>query len=117
MNDGKDWVQRYEEVTAERDRLRSWLAMRVEERLADYLRSLAVSRDDALVVVQPPTGEKLAEAIGSCRETVSRLLADWNRRGLIAIRRAGGGEARGITLTPELFVEMDRVHDLGRKPR
>lgn len=63
----------------------------VEVRLARTLVMLA--RDDgaepvegALVLRSRPTQAELASMVGTCRETVSRQVAAWQRRGLVSLR-------------------------------
>ncbi len=72
---------------------------RAPRRLARTLNALAeerglLQRDPAgryrLLVRDPPSGLQLAELAGMARETVSRLLAEWERRGWIGGRRGGG---------------------------
>jgi CRP-like cAMP-binding protein len=98
--------------------LQRWLRMRVEERLADYLRGLAWDRGGELVVVQPPTSAGMGQVIAACREEVARVVASWERRGFITTRRSGDygrGKIKGMTLKPALFAEMERLALLGRK--
>lgn len=61
----------------------------VEEKLACFLLDFAggqVSNDGKIRVVLTLTREEIAEMIGSTRETVTRLFADFKRKGLIEVR-------------------------------
>jgi CRP-like cAMP-binding protein len=67
--------------------------MDVEERLRRTLISLAKDDGDpvtdGLQVRRRPTQQELANMIGSCRETVSRTLAELSRKGLVVPRGRG----------------------------
>ncbi len=74
--------------------------MDVEERLRRTLIGLASDDGEhiaeGLVVRRRPTQQELANMIGSCRETVSRTLADLGRKGLVVARGRGLLLARGF---------------------
>lgn len=74
--------------------------MDVEERLRRTLIGLAADDGEqvteGLVVRRRPTQQELANMIGSCRETVSRTLADLGRKGLVVARGRGLLLARGF---------------------
>ncbi|MFH2007824.1 MAG: Crp/Fnr family transcriptional regulator [bacterium] len=77
------------------------LALRdVSVRLARTLVKLA--RDDAegteeRVIRRRPTQQELANMVGSCRETVSRAMAGFTRKGLVA------SQGRSLQLSDDLF--------------
>jgi len=60
----------------------------VPERVVAALKSLALSRGEETVegvmIPHRPTQQELANSIGACRETVSRVVSDLTRKGLIA---------------------------------
>lgn len=62
----------------------------VPGRVIGALRSLAASQGEAgpdgVVVHNRPTQQEMANSIGACRETVSRVVSDLARRGLITPR-------------------------------
>lgn len=62
----------------------------VEVRLARTLVMLArddgVESPEGLVLRTRPTQAELASMVGTCRETVSRQVAAWQRRGLVSVR-------------------------------
>jgi CRP-like cAMP-binding protein len=62
----------------------------VPERVAGALRTLAKFEGqdgpDGVVVAVRPTQQELANTIGACRETVSRIVSDLARRGLVTPR-------------------------------
>jgi len=62
----------------------------VPERVAGALRALAKfegqDTPDGVVVPSRPTQQELANTIGACRETVSRIVSDLARRGLVTAR-------------------------------
>jgi len=62
----------------------------VEARLVRTLIRLAredgETREDGVIVRRRPTQQELANSIGACRETVSRVVSDLARRGLITPR-------------------------------
>jgi CRP-like cAMP-binding protein len=62
----------------------------VSERVVGSLRALAASfgRDvpEGVAVQNRPTQQELANSIGACRETVSRVISDLARRGLITLK-------------------------------
>jgi CRP/FNR family cyclic AMP-dependent transcriptional regulator len=62
----------------------------VSERVVASLRSLAISlgKDvpEGVAVQNRPTQQELANSIGACRETVSRVISDLARRGLISLK-------------------------------
>lgn len=73
----------------------------VEQRLWDALVRLA-RRDgetgtDGTLVRRAPTQQELANMIGACRETVSRIVAEMGRQGLLQQR------GRKLTLAPQFF--------------
>ncbi|MDX2022763.1 MAG: Crp/Fnr family transcriptional regulator [Deltaproteobacteria bacterium] len=77
----------------------------VETRLKDVLVRLAQEEGELVpggtLIRKSPTQQELGTMIGACRETVSRIVADFARKGLV--RLAG----RKLTLAPEfLGVEM-----------
>jgi CRP-like cAMP-binding protein len=73
----------------------------VESRL--YRLFLSLARDEGevgeagTVIPHFPTQQDLAGRIGACRETVSRIVADLNRQGLLTLR------GRRLTLMPGFF--------------
>jgi CRP-like cAMP-binding protein len=73
----------------------------VEDRL--YRLLLTLARDEGevgaegTVIAHFPTQRDLAGRIGACRETVSRIVADLARQGLLTLR------ARRLTLMPGFF--------------
>jgi CRP/FNR family transcriptional regulator, cyclic AMP receptor protein len=65
----------------------------VSERVVSALKTLATRHGEAspdgdggLVIPNRPTQQELANSIGACRETVSRVVSDLTRRGLITPR-------------------------------
>jgi CRP/FNR family cyclic AMP-dependent transcriptional regulator len=62
----------------------------VPERVTGALRRLAESEGqtgpDGVLIPNRPTQQELANAIGACRETVSRIVSDLARRGLVTPR-------------------------------
>jgi CRP/FNR family cyclic AMP-dependent transcriptional regulator len=62
----------------------------VSERVVGSLRNLATSfgKDvpEGVAVQNRPTQQELANSIGACRETVSRVISDLARRGLISLK-------------------------------
>ena len=75
----------------------------VSERVISALKALAVrhgeasAEGDGLVIANRPTQQELANSIGACRETVSRVVSDLARRGLITPR------GRSLMLTRRLL--------------
>ncbi len=65
----------------------------VVARLADLLLARASDQGQeyapGVVIIFPVTQEDIAESIGTTRETVSRILSDWRRQGIL--RRRGNG--------------------------
>jgi CRP/FNR family cyclic AMP-dependent transcriptional regulator len=62
-----------------------------EEKLARYLLDFAAghaSSNDETRAVMTLTHEEIADTIGSSRETVTRLFADFKRKGLVEVRGA-----------------------------
>ena len=74
----------------------------VSERVISALKSLAArhgeasSEGDGLVIPNRPTQQELANSIGACRETVSRVVSDLTRRGLITPRGRSLMLTRGL---------------------
>ena len=62
----------------------------VPDRVMTALKALAASEgqptDDGVLVPNRPTQQELANSIGACRETVSRVVSDLARRGLITAK-------------------------------
>jgi len=73
----------------------------VESRLYRLLLSLAREEgqvsEEGTVIAHFPTQQDLAGRIGACRETVSRIVADLARQGLLTLR------GRRLTLMPGFF--------------
>lgn len=73
----------------------------VETRLYQALVMLARDEGeegtDGTVIPRCPTQQELGNSIGACRETVSRIIADLSRQGLLALR------GRRLTLMPAFF--------------
>jgi CRP-like cAMP-binding protein len=73
----------------------------VESRLYRLLLSLARDEGEVgeggTVIAHFPTQQDLAGRIGACRETVSRIVADLARQGLLSLR------GRRLTLMPRFF--------------
>jgi len=73
----------------------------VESRLYRLLLSLARDEGEVgeagTVIAHFPTQQDLAGRIGACRETVSRIVADLTRQGLLTLR------GRRLTLMPSFF--------------
>jgi len=72
-------------------RLASGLALAdVPARVVGSLRALAASSGkdvpEGIAVQNRPTQQELANSIGACRETVSRVISDLARKGLISLR-------------------------------
>jgi CRP-like cAMP-binding protein len=80
----RDWMFRHLAETIEQlsARYESMLFLDVPGRLARYL--LELNRAGAAL---PLTQDELASAIGSTRVTVNKLLADFERRGLVRVDR------------------------------
>lgn len=95
-------------LATENARLKRWLRASVADRLVEYLAGLALERDGALVIVQPPTQPQMAKAIGSCREQVSREIAKLKRAGHVATRERLGSTI-GMTVSRELTEMAARV--------
>lgn len=72
---------RVADLLRENERLRRWLGMDALSRLADYLLSIS---DQG--VAYPSKRADIARQIGSCRETVSRLMGRLERDGVITPR-------------------------------
>ncbi|MDR7423591.1 MAG: Crp/Fnr family transcriptional regulator [Armatimonadota bacterium] len=72
----------------------------VEARLRETLVRLAQEEGEAvaegLLIRRSPTQQELGTMIGACRETVSRIVADFARRGLLTLH------GRKLTLSPTL---------------
>jgi CRP-like cAMP-binding protein len=62
------------------------VAARVVVALKGLAESQGESGADAVVIHNRPTQQELANSIGACRETVSRIVSDLARRGLITSR-------------------------------
>ena len=62
----------------------------VSERVIASLRNLATSFGkevpEGIAVQNRPTQQELANSIGACRETVSRVISDLARKGLISLK-------------------------------
>jgi CRP-like cAMP-binding protein len=82
----------------------------VETRLKEVLIRLAHEEGELVpggtLIRKSPTQQELGTMIGACRETVSRLVADFARRGFV--RLAG----RKLTLSPE-FLAADSSAEAG----
>jgi CRP-like cAMP-binding protein len=94
-------------------RFREVATERVEQRLAQTLLRLAAQTgrrepDGRVTIDLPLTRQDLAEMIGTTLFSVSRLLSDWERRGLIS----AGRESVAI-LNPHGLVSI--AEDLDRK--
>jgi len=79
----------------------------VETRLKDVLVRLAREEGEVvpagMLIRKSPTQQELGTMIGACRETVSRIVADFARKGLVQL--AG----RKLTLAPE-FLAFDMTY-------
>ncbi len=51
----------------------------------------------ATIIPRCPTQQELGNGIGACRETVSRIIAELSRKGLVTLR------GRRLTLMPGFF--------------
>lgn len=73
----------------------------VETRLYHALTRLAREEGEetpeGTVIARSPTQQELGNTIGACRETVSRIIAELSRRGLVSLR------GRRLTLTSGFF--------------
>lgn len=76
----------------------------VESRLKDVLVRLAREEGEigpaGTLIRKSPTQQELGTMIGACRETVSRIVADFARKGLVKL------QGRKLTLSPE-FLAVD----------
>jgi CRP-like cAMP-binding protein len=59
---------------------------RVARVLSDLARSDGVSSDEGVVIRERPTQQDLASMTGASRETVSRVLSEFQRRGLLSMQ-------------------------------
>ena len=66
---------------------------RVARTIVDLAEQEGVSTDEGIFVAKRPTQQELASMVGTTRETVSRVLSELNRRGLITM------SGRSITLS------------------
>lgn len=73
----------------------------VETRLKDVLVRLAREEGEPVaggtLIRKSPTQQELGTMIGACRETVSRIVAEFSRRGLVRL------QGRKLTLAPEFL--------------
>ena len=58
---------------------------RVARTIVDLAEQEGVSTDEGIFVAKRPTQQELASMVGTTRETVSRVLSELNRRGLITM--------------------------------
>jgi CRP-like cAMP-binding protein len=66
---------------------------RVARTIVDLAEQEGVSTDEGIFVAKRPTQQELASMVGTTRETVSRVLSELNRRGLVTM------SGRSITLS------------------
>ena len=66
---------------------------RVARTIIDLAEQDGVSTDEGIFVAKRPTQQELASMVGTTRETVSRVLSELNRRGLVTM------SGRSITLS------------------
>lgn len=80
----------------------------VETRLYKALVTLAQEEGeqtgDGTLIGRCPTQQELGNTIGACRETVSRIIAELSRRGLLTLR------GRRLTLAPGFFEMANQTH-------
>jgi len=73
----------------------------VETRLKDVLIRMAQEQGELVaagtLIRKSPTQQELGTMIGACRETVSRIVADFARKGLVNL------QGRKLTLSPAFF--------------
>lgn len=82
-------------------RLKRWLHLEVRERVVEYLLLVAVRDGERLYVPGGHSRTRIAEEVGSCRETVSRIVSEVEREGLLISNRRGQCVV-SMDLTPEL---------------
>ena len=73
------------------------VSQRLARTLVDLAREHGAEEPEGLVLFRRPTQQELANMVGSCRETVSRALSGFTRRGLVQTR------GRHLALTPDLL--------------
>jgi CRP-like cAMP-binding protein len=82
----------------------------VEARLRGVLSRLAHDEGEAVpagtMIRKSPTQQELGTMIGACRETVSRIVADFARKGLLVL------QGRKLTLTPAFLASQDATDEL-----
>ena len=90
----------------------------VRQRIARHLLDLASDRQHGALLVAPISQQALADAVGSVREVVVRVLGDMRREGLVA---TGGGQIRILDadrLAAEVFAgpvtDVPLATDTGR---
>lgn len=72
------------------ERLRRWLHLDVRSRIVEHLLLVARRDGDRLVVPGGANSRvKIAQVVGSIRETVSRILTELERGGLLTSNRRG----------------------------
>ena len=70
---------------------------RLRRTLVELANERGEVRDDGVLIRRRPTQQDLANMVGTCRETVSRLLSAMSRGGLIVSR------GRTLLLRPDLL--------------
>lgn len=70
---------------------------RLYRALVDLARGEGEQTPEGTVIARSPTQQELGNGIGACRETVSRIIAELSRQGMVALR------GRRLTLAPRFF--------------
>lgn len=73
---------------------------RLAHQLAEIAASDGLKSDQSVVIANRPTHQDLASMVGASRETISRALADFQRRGLLEV------DGKALILKPAFFISL-----------